>query len=289
MTGSGPLVILQHGLTSNLLTMRQLANTLALQHFTCLCYDLYDRGWSVSTTPSLCFDLGMHVQQMRELLIILGLFDRPFVHIGHSLGGGIGIGYATMYPTSVRGICLIDAVILPVNKPLAGYVVAIPAIRAISMTLFRDTMKRTLRKFQYSSYLDVSNSKIKKELEIFNLLLEHSPRFLRAVISSSVHFRGMLKSNERMFTHVCKSNVPMHFVWGEADGTTPYAHCLKLVKISINYGSPTSLLSLPNARHSSFTPDTGNTERVAVSIVKFVKQCFISEHGLSSRPSNNLI
>ena len=35
---------------------------------------------------------------MRELLIALSLDDSLFVHIGHSTGGGVGIGYAALHP-----------------------------------------------------------------------------------------------------------------------------------------------------------------------------------------------
>ena len=84
--GSGPVVVLVHGITSTSATWANVLPYLA-ERFTVIAPDLLGHGDSAK--PRGDYSLGAYASGIRDLLIALGHERATFV--GHSLGGGVAM------------------------------------------------------------------------------------------------------------------------------------------------------------------------------------------------------
>src|ERR1700712_1999866 len=107
--GSGPPVLFIHGLISDHRTWDAEMNALSTDHRV-IAPDLFGHGEAGASDGGLRqvdFSLGGHAAAVRDLLDELGL-DRVTV-VGHSLGGGIAMELAYLFPERVRAIALVSS------------------------------------------------------------------------------------------------------------------------------------------------------------------------------------
>src|SRR3954452_333935 len=102
--GSGPPVVLIHGMVNSSRHWRGVAERLAERH-TVIAPDLAGHGESV--TPRGDYSLGAHATVIRDLLSALGIEKATMV--GHSLGGGIAMVYFWQFPERVERLALISS------------------------------------------------------------------------------------------------------------------------------------------------------------------------------------
>ena len=101
-TGSGPLLVLVHGITSSSRTWERVLPLLAERH-TVLAPDLLGHGSSAK--PRGDYSLGAYASGLRDLLVALG--EPPATVVGHSLGGGIAMQLAYQFPERVERLALV--------------------------------------------------------------------------------------------------------------------------------------------------------------------------------------
>src|SRR6187402_1923286 len=82
--GSGPAIVLVHGITSTSATWERVVPYLATR-FTVIAPDLLGHGQSAK--PRGDYSLGAYASGVRDLMVSLGHDRATFV--GHSLGGGV--------------------------------------------------------------------------------------------------------------------------------------------------------------------------------------------------------
>ena len=102
--GSGPVLVLIHGITSDSDTWRRVMPYLA-RRFTVLAPDLIGHGGSAK--PRGDYSLGAHASVVRDLLLALGHDRATFV--GHSLGGGIAMQLSYQFPERCERLVLVDS------------------------------------------------------------------------------------------------------------------------------------------------------------------------------------
>jgi pimeloyl-ACP methyl ester carboxylesterase len=102
--GSGPLVVLLHGIASTADTWAPVAGALARRH-TVLAPDLLGHGESAK--PRGDYSLGAYASGVRDLVAALG-YDRATV-VGHSLGGGIAMQFAYQFPERTDRMVLMSS------------------------------------------------------------------------------------------------------------------------------------------------------------------------------------
>ena len=102
--GSGPVVVLVHGITSTSATWANVLPYLA-EHFTVIAPDLLGHGESAK--PRGDYSLGAYASGIRDLLIALGHERATFV--GHSLGGGVAMQLAYQFPEHCERLVLVDS------------------------------------------------------------------------------------------------------------------------------------------------------------------------------------
>src|SRR5437763_3523987 len=133
--GSGPLLVLIHGITSNSATWDRVLPRLA-RRYTVLAPDLLGHGGSDKLRGD--YSVGAHANIVRDLLDTLGHSSASF--IGHSLGGGVALQLAYQYPERVERLVLVapggfgrEVTILlrAASVPGSGPVLALAAARPV--------------------------------------------------------------------------------------------------------------------------------------------------------------
>jgi pimeloyl-ACP methyl ester carboxylesterase len=102
--GSGPVLVLVHGITSTSATWANVLPYLA-EEFTVIAPDLLGHGESAK--PRGDYSLGAYASGIRDLLIALGHERATFV--GHSLGGGVAMQLAYQFPEHCDRLVLVDS------------------------------------------------------------------------------------------------------------------------------------------------------------------------------------
>jgi pimeloyl-ACP methyl ester carboxylesterase len=102
--GSGPVLVLVHGITSTSATWANVLPYLAEQ-FTVIAPDLLGHGESAK--PRGDYSLSAYASGVRDLLIALGHDRATFV--GHSLGGGVAMQLAYQFPEHCDRLVLVSS------------------------------------------------------------------------------------------------------------------------------------------------------------------------------------
>ena len=102
--GSGPVIVLIHGITSSSQTWQRVMPELT-RRFTVIAPDLIGHGQSAK--PKGDYSLGAHASGIRDLLVALG-HERASI-VGHSLGGGIAMQFSYQFPERCERLVLVDS------------------------------------------------------------------------------------------------------------------------------------------------------------------------------------
>src|SRR5689334_18884371 len=100
--GSGPAILLIHGIGDNSTTWSSVQSTLA-QRFTVIAPDLLGHG--LSDKPRADYSVAAYANGMRDLLTVLGIERATLV--GHSLGGGVAMQFAYQFPERTERLVLV--------------------------------------------------------------------------------------------------------------------------------------------------------------------------------------
>jgi pimeloyl-ACP methyl ester carboxylesterase len=104
MAGSGPPVVLIHGMVNSSRHWEAVATQLA-SDYTVIAPDLIGHG--DSATPRGDYSLGAHAAAIRDLLAVIGI-DRATI-VGHSLGGGVAMQFFYQFPQRTERLGLISS------------------------------------------------------------------------------------------------------------------------------------------------------------------------------------
>jgi pimeloyl-ACP methyl ester carboxylesterase len=102
MAGTGPAIVLIHGIAESSMTWRAVMPSLA-EHYTVIAPDLLGHGRSAK--PRGDYSLGAYASGIRDLLAVLGR-ERVSL-VGHSLGGGVAMQFAYQFPEWAQRLVLV--------------------------------------------------------------------------------------------------------------------------------------------------------------------------------------
>jgi pimeloyl-ACP methyl ester carboxylesterase len=227
MAGTGPALLLLHGIGSNRNTWRPVLPALA-RHFTVVAPDLLGHGDSAK--PRADYSIGGFANGMRDLLGVLGI-ERATV-VGHSFGGGVAMQFAYQFPERTERVVLeasgglgrevtplLRALTLPGAREFLTALDSVPG--RISMRLV-EQLSRLLPDGPFAA--DIGEAA--KVVEGFRGRAARTA-FLH-VLSHVIDWRGqVITMRDRTYL---AQGMPILVIWGDGDTVLPFAHATAAVE-----------------------------------------------------------
>ena len=267
LAGSGPVLVLIHGITSSSRTWEKVLPALA-EHHTVLAPDLLGHGESAK--PRGDYSLGAYASGVRDLMVALGL--TPATVVGHSLGGGIAMQLAYQFPERIERLALVSSgglgrevnlILRAATLPGSEYVLPLlcaPVLRDAVRTLGRAAGVVGLK----------PGADLQGILEGFGSLAAVDARraFLQTARSIMDVTGQRVSAQDRLYL---AAGMPTLIVWGENDPMIPVAHGR-----AAHAEMPGSRLEVfPDAGHFPFNDDP---VRFAAVLRQFVAGTAPAEH-----------
>ena len=229
--GSGPVIVLVHGITSTSATWERVIPYLA-ERFTVIAPDLLGHGESAK--PRGDYSLGAYASGVRDILVALGHDRATFV--GHSLGGGIAMQLAYQFPERCERLVLVSSgglgrelSLLLRAAALPGSEVVLPFIASARLMDAGRLLGRGLERLGLKAGTDIA--------EIARGHASLSDRDTRAAFVHTLRTMvdpGGQRVNARDRLYLAE-NVPFLLIWGKRDSVIPVEHAYathELVKSS---------------------------------------------------------
>ncbi|KAA0084683.1 alpha/beta hydrolase [Mycolicibacterium sp. P9-64] len=222
VAGSGPAILLIHGIGDNSTTWSTVQSKLA-QRFTVIAPDLLGHGQS--DKPRADYSVAAYANGMRDLLSVLDV-ERVTV-IGHSLGGGVAMQFAYQFPQLVDRLILVGAGGVTKDVNVALRIASLP-LGTEALALLR--LPLVLPALQVAGRVGgavFGSTGLGRDLPDVLRILADLPeptassafaRTLRAVVD----WRGQVVTMlDRCYL---TESVPVQLIWGSQDSVIPVSH-----------------------------------------------------------------
>jgi pimeloyl-ACP methyl ester carboxylesterase len=220
IAGSGPPVVLIHGMLNSSSHWQSVAMELARDH-TVVAPDLIGHGDSAA--PRGDYSLGAHAASIRDLLAAIEI-DRASI-VGHSLGGGVAMQFFYQFPQRVERLVLVSSGGLGREVSPMLRTAALPGVSAIlSLTI----QPRVL------AALAGTGRRMRERALVGGVYLQAIARALRPLenadarqaflttLRSVIDVHGQrVSATDRLYL---LESMPTMIVWGERDNTIPLIH-----------------------------------------------------------------
>ena len=220
VAGSGPPVVLIHGMLNSSSHWRSVALSLADEH-TVIAPDLIGHGDSAA--PRGDYSLGAHAASIRDLLAAIGI-DRATI-VGHSLGGGVAMQFFYQFPQRVERLVLIS------SGGLGREVT--PSLRSAALPGVSPALALTIRP-RLVGGLAYVGARLRERGVGAGVYLQAAARALRPLQSADARqaflhtLRAVIDVHGQRVSATDRlyllESLPTMIVWGERDNTIPLAH-----------------------------------------------------------------
>jgi len=257
--GSGPVLLLIHGITSSADAWREVVPALA-EHYTVVAPDLLGHGGSAK--PRGDYSLGAYASGLRDLLAALG-HERATV-VGHSMGGGIAMQLAYQFPERVERMALVSSGGLGREVGLVLRAATLPGAEWVLPLITRRGPREAIG--LVSGLLGRIGLRTRSDVRgtALGLASLSDPLARRAFLHTArsiIDAGGQrVSATDRLYL---AAGMPTLIIWGEHDPMIPAAH-----GIAAHALVPHSRLELfPDAGHYPFDEDP---ERFAAVLSDFI-------------------
>jgi pimeloyl-ACP methyl ester carboxylesterase len=220
IAGSGPPVVLVHGMLNSSSHWQSVALDLAREH-TVIAPDLIGHGDSAA--PRGDYSLGAHAASIRDLLTALGV-ERATI-VGHSLGGGVAMQFFYQFPARVERLVLISSgglghevspILRTAALPGMSGVLSLAAHPRLLAALWGTGSRLRRVGIRHGAYVQAVARALRplEQPQAREAFLQT----LRAVID----VQGQrVSATDRLYL---LESMPTMIVWGERDNTIPLQH-----------------------------------------------------------------
>jgi pimeloyl-ACP methyl ester carboxylesterase len=220
--GSGPPLLLLHGVGNSAQTWAGVLDRLAASH-TVIAPDLLGHG--SSDKPRGDYSIAGYANGMRDLLSVLDV--EQVTVVGHSLGGGIALQFAYQFPELVQRLVLVGSGGLGPDLSAGLRLATLPGAEAVltALAAVSGGLRTGLRVVEGAGAA-LGWTRMSDVAEAADAILalrdvEARRAFLRTL-------RGVVDSHGQAVTALDRlylaNSVPMLVVWGSRDPIVPAAH-----------------------------------------------------------------
>jgi pimeloyl-ACP methyl ester carboxylesterase len=271
--GSGPVLLLLHGIGNNCHTWAGVIDRLA-ESYTVIAPDLLGHG--ASDKPRGDYSIAAYANGMRDLLSVLDI-ERATV-VGHSLGGGIALQFAYQFPERCQRLALVGSGGLGPElsaglraATLPGAELVLTALTGVSGPL-RAGLQVLERVGKTAGWTRVRDLAEAGDALLALKDVEARRAFLRT-LRGAVDARGQaVTAVDRLYL---ANSIPMLVVWGSRDPIVPALH------------AETVRTLVPTARVEVFAgaghwPHLDDGDRFCDVLLDFVRSTEPASHDLDS-------
>lgn len=223
VAGSGPTVVLIHGMVNSSRHWEAVATRLADGHRV-IAPDLIGHG--DSATPRGDYSLGAHAASIRDLLTAIGVERATLV--GHSLGGGVAMQFFYQFPQRTERLVLISSGGLGDEVSPLLRAATLPGSAALLRLATHPAALRALVAAGAGLRNRGSSSGVYLQAVARALAPLQAPGSRRAfmqTLRSVIDARGQrVSARDRLYL---LGDMPTLIVWGERDRTIPPSHGLR--------------------------------------------------------------
>jgi pimeloyl-ACP methyl ester carboxylesterase len=272
--GSGPLVVLLHGIAGSSTTWERVIPRLTA-HYRVIAPDLLGHGESAK--PRGDYSLGAYANLVRDLLGVLG--EERGTIVGHSLGGGVAMQFAYQYPELCERLVLVSsgglgrevhallrAAVLP------GAEVVLPWLSA-AVAGSIGTMVNTLGRLGFRESADLAET----WRSFVSLKDPEARRAFLQTVRSVIDFGGQrVSATDKLYL---AAGLPTLIVWGEQDPLIPVSHAYRA-----HDSIPGSRLEIfPGAGHFPYLDDPEHFARILIDFMQTTKPEPVDTNRLRAR------
>lgn len=258
--GSGPTVLLLHGLGCDHTTWEPVIDALA-RHYTVIAPDLLGHGKSAK--PRADYSVGGYANGMRDLITVLGI-DKVTV-VGHSFGGGVAMQFAYQFPERTERMILVASGGLGPEVSAAIRSVSTPGFHQIMglLTLpgIRHVGKAGLKALSHTGLKATHD--LDEVAQIYDSFRDPYARAaIRRVVSAVVDWKGQIVTmGDRAYL---TEGMPMAVIWGRDDRVIPVRHASNAAALA-----PKARVEvIPGAGHF---PHKDHPQRFAKVVHEFIR------------------
>lgn len=265
--GSGPALLLLHGLACDHTTWSPVLESLARTH-TVIAPDLLGHG--DSDKPRADYSVGGYANGMRDLLTVLGIDSATVV--GHSFGGGVAMQFAYQFPERTERLVLVGSgglgpEVSPAVRVITtpGFHQAMGVLTAPGVRHVATSAMRVLARSGVGALRDLG-----EVADIYDSFRDPRTRAaIRHVVRAVVDWRGQIvtMADRAYLTEA----MPMCVIWGADDMVVPVSHAGNARVLA-----PTARIEIvPNAGHF---PHRDHPERFVKIVRDFIRTTEPSRH-----------
>ena len=218
--GTGPLLVLVHGIAESSSTFATALDLLAEDHEV-VAVDLLGHG--ASAKPRGDYSLGAYASGIRDLLVALDLPAATIV--GHSLGGGVAMQFAYQFPERCQRLVLISSGGLGKEVSPCLRALAAPAVEyLLPVALTRHIQGPLDAVARFLGRLGLRSDPVLAECwATYRTLTDgHAQRAFLHTVRSVIDVAGQrVSARDRLYL---AQEVPTMLVWGDRDSVIPVEH-----------------------------------------------------------------
>jgi len=246
-TGKGSAVVLLHGFLENSSMWNAVSNALSKKNRV-ICIDLLGHG----KTENHGYIHTMENQAEMVKAVLNHLRLKKYVLIGHSMGGYIALEFAKLFPSNLKGLCLMNSTALADSKEKkTNRNRAIKAVKQNYKTFVRIAIPML--------FSEENKTIFTSEVEqITNEALQISSQGIIA----SLEGMKIRKNNTSLYKN---TNYPIQLIIGKQDPALEYASLINQTK-----NTKVQVVEFPDGHMSHIE----NKDELIKKLTSFVKQCF---------------
>ena len=256
--GSGPLIVLLHGIAASSATWDNVIPRLA-RRFKVIAPDLLGHG--ESAMPPGDYSLGAYANLVRDLLVALG--EERGTLVGHSLGGGVAMQFAYQFPERCERIVLVSSGGLGREVHPILRAAALPGAELVLpwLSVVGDRSIRALGRLAQRVGLRQSADLAETWRSFVALETPEGRRTFLHTVRDIIDLGGQrVSALDRLYL---TADLPMMIVWGDKDPLIPVSHAHHAHEVVAG----SRLEIFPGAGHFPYLEDP---ERFAAVVLDFI-------------------
>ena len=246
-TGKGSSIVLLHGFLENSTMWNSAVNILS-KNYRVICIDLLGHG----KTESLGYIHTMEDQAKMVKAVLDSLRLRKYILVGHSMGGYIALSFSKLFPSNIKGLCLMNSTALPDSEEKKkNRDRGVIAVKQNHKTFIRIAIPMLFSEKNRTIFTE----QIK---DITNQALQISPQGIVAALEG-------MKIRKDQTSILKNAQFPILLIIGKQDPALEYTTLINQTK-----NTPVQIVEFPDGHMSHIE----NKNDLIQTLLKFGKQCF---------------